>query len=63
MKVFGLTKAEARLEATIANGSSIEDAAKILNVSNDTERHQLKAVFLKTDTHRQSQLVALLARL
>jgi DNA-binding CsgD family transcriptional regulator len=63
MKVFGLTPAEARLAATIANGSSIEDAAQILNVSNDTVRHQLKAVFHKTDTHRQSQLVALLARL
>ena len=63
MNVFSFTPAEARLAAALANGTSIEDAAKILNISCDTVRHQLKAVFLKTDTHRQSELIALLGRL
>ena len=63
MNVFSFTPAEARLAAALANGTSIEDAAKILSISCDTVRHQLKAVFLKTDTHRQSELIALLGRL
>ena len=61
VNVFSFTPAEARLAAALANGASIEDAAKILSISSDTVRHQLKSVFLKTDTHRQSQLIALLA--
>jgi DNA-binding CsgD family transcriptional regulator len=61
--VFGFTPAEARLAAALASGRCVEEAAEQLNISCDTARHQLKAVFLKTDTHRQSQLVALLARL
>jgi DNA-binding CsgD family transcriptional regulator len=61
--VFSLTPAEARLAAELANGASIDDAAKVLSICSDTVRHQLKAVFLKTDTHRQSELIALLGRL
>jgi DNA-binding CsgD family transcriptional regulator len=34
-----------------------------LRISKETVRDQLKAIFLKTDTHRQSQLVALLVQL
>jgi DNA-binding CsgD family transcriptional regulator len=63
MSVFGFTRAEARLAAALADGTSIKDIAKQLNISCDTVRHQLKSVFLKTDSHRQSQLTALLARL
>ncbi|MGI8568738.1 MAG: helix-turn-helix transcriptional regulator, partial [Methylocella sp.] len=35
-------------------------AARELNISRETARNQLKAVFAKTGTHRQSELVALL---
>jgi DNA-binding CsgD family transcriptional regulator len=63
IRVFSFTPAEARLAAALTNGMSIEQAAELLNVCCHTARHQLKAVFLKTNTHRQSQLVALLARL
>jgi DNA-binding CsgD family transcriptional regulator len=60
---FGLTKAEARLAAALANGANLQDVAGRLRVSKETARDQLKAVFQKTDTHRQSQLVALLSQL
>jgi DNA-binding CsgD family transcriptional regulator len=63
IRVFSFTPAEARLAAALANGTSIADAAEVMSISSDTVRHQLKTVFLKTDTHRQSQLIALLARL
>jgi DNA-binding CsgD family transcriptional regulator len=63
MSVFSFTRAEARLAAALADGTSIKDIAKKLSISCETVRHQLKSVFLKTDSHRQSQLTALLARL
>jgi DNA-binding CsgD family transcriptional regulator len=62
-ETFGLTSAEAMLAATLSNGTSLNAAADELNISRLTARSQLKAVFAKTDTHRQSQLVALVSRL
>jgi DNA-binding CsgD family transcriptional regulator len=35
-------------------------AARELKIARETARNQLKAVFAKTNTHRQSELVALL---
>jgi DNA-binding CsgD family transcriptional regulator len=60
---FGLTAAEARLAAIMAEGLNPEQAAIALGVSPATARNQLKGIFGKTDTHRQSELVALLSRL
>jgi DNA-binding CsgD family transcriptional regulator len=62
-KAFDLTPAEAKLAAIIAEGMNPERAAEELGISRETARNQLKAVFAKTDTHRQSELVALLSRL
>jgi len=62
-KVFALTPAEAKLTALIATGMSPREAADELNITLETVRTQLKSVFAKTDTHRQSEIVALLARL
>jgi DNA-binding CsgD family transcriptional regulator len=59
---FGLTRAEARLASLLATGLSPEAAAQRIGVSPGTARSQLKAVFAKTQTHRQSELAALLAR-
>jgi DNA-binding CsgD family transcriptional regulator len=47
----------------MATGISIERAADQLGLSRATVRNQLKAVFAKTATNRQSELVALLSRL
>jgi DNA-binding CsgD family transcriptional regulator len=42
---------------------SLEAGAENLGVAMGTARNQLKAVYQKTDTHRQGQLIALIARL
>ncbi len=59
-KTFRLTPSEAKLAGVIARGASLEIAARELKISRETARNQLKAVFAKTGTHRQSELVALL---
>jgi DNA-binding CsgD family transcriptional regulator len=60
---FGLTVAEAKLAAKLASGVGIDGAAASLGVSRETARTQLKAVFAKTNTRRQAELAALVARL
>lgn len=56
----GLTSAEAPLAAELATGSSLKQASEKFGVSRDTVRTQLKQIFTKTNTHRQSDLVRLL---
>lgn len=63
IRLFGLTPAQAKLAVRIASGSSVEKAAAELGVGSETMRKHLKAVFAKTDTHRQGELVALLGKL
>jgi DNA-binding CsgD family transcriptional regulator len=62
MLLFGLTPAEARLAARLGTGATLEEAAEALQVSLGTARNQLKAVFAKTQTNRQAELIALLWR-
>jgi len=62
MLIFRLTPAEARLAARLACGESLEEASERLAVSLGTARNQLKAIFTKTETNRQAELVALLWR-
>ncbi len=62
-RAFGLTPAEARLAQCIAGGDSLESAAAELGVAVQTARNQLKAVFAKTGAARQSELVAMMARM
>ena len=59
-QTFHLTPSEAKLACVIARGASPDIAARELKISRETARNQLKSVFAKTDTHRQSELVALL---
>ncbi len=59
-KAFGLTPSEAKLACIIARGAGPEIAAIELKISRETARNQLKSIFAKTGTHRQSELVALL---
>jgi DNA-binding CsgD family transcriptional regulator len=61
-RTFALSVAETRIAERIAVGVSLEKAAEVLRISRETARKQLKAVFAKTGTHRQSELVALLSR-
>jgi DNA-binding CsgD family transcriptional regulator len=61
--LLGLTVAEARLTAALAQGHSLVDAARRLGIAHNTAKVQLRAVFAKTGVNRQAQLVALLASL
>jgi DNA-binding CsgD family transcriptional regulator len=58
--VFKLTEAEARLAADLASGLSIAESAVRNGVTYSTARTYLDRIFRKTDTHHQSQLVAML---
>jgi DNA-binding CsgD family transcriptional regulator len=62
-QVFGMTKAEARIANRLLCGESIQEIAEATRVSVGTVRSQMKALFVKTGTHRQAELVALLTRL
>ncbi len=55
--LYGLTRGEASLAAKLVQGKSIEDAAADLFISPHTARTHLKRIFMKTDTHRQPELV------
>lgn len=62
VRAFELTPAEARLAVHLAAGASLTEAADAFGVTHNTVRAQLRAIFDKTDTHRQSDLVRLLQR-
>ena len=57
VSVYGLTRGEAGLAAKVVQGKSIEAAAEELCISPHTARTHLKRIFMKTDTHRQPELV------
>ncbi len=58
--MFGLSPREAELAAALAGGRSLKQAAAYRQISMATARTQLAAIFKKTNTTQQSQLVALL---
>lgn len=57
IRLYGLTRGEAALAASLMRGKSVEDAAGELFISPHTARTHLKRIFMKTDTHRQAELV------
>jgi DNA-binding CsgD family transcriptional regulator len=58
-EVYGLTEAETQLVELLCDGHSLEEIAARRGVTLNTARSQLKQVFAKTNTHRQSELVRL----
>lgn len=62
-EAFSLTSAEAKVASMVAAGSSPEEIAVEAQVSRETVRNQIKAIFGKTATHRQSELAALILRI
>lgn len=60
---FRLTGRESEIVAQLASGTKLADAAASLGMSLTTARQHVKSIFAKTGTHRQAELVALLARL
>jgi DNA-binding CsgD family transcriptional regulator len=62
-QLFGLTAAETRIAIELVRGRGIKEIAAALHVAEGTIRTQLKSILAKTDTHRQADLVGLLARM
>ncbi|MBD9482789.1 helix-turn-helix transcriptional regulator [Pseudomonas sp. PDM14] len=62
-ELFQLTPAECRLAELIVQGLSPEECAGRIGVSINTVRTQLRALFRKTGTDRQAELVSLFMRL
>lgn len=58
--LFDLTPAESRLAATLFKGCSLDEAADLLGVRRNTSATQLKSIFSKTNTRRQSDLMRLM---
>ncbi len=55
---FGLTPAEARLAANLAEGGSLEDFAAMRGVSINAARFLLRGIYDKTEVNRMPRLVA-----
>ena len=62
-ELFQLSPAEHRLAELLAQGLTLEGCAARLNVSINTVKTQLRALFRKTGTTRQAQLINLFTRL
>lgn len=62
-RMYGLTGAETLLALRLAQGDAPLDIAQSWHLSRTTIRSQLASLFAKTETKRQAELVALLARI
>jgi DNA-binding CsgD family transcriptional regulator len=60
---LGLTLSEAKVAALVGAGTAPQKAADQLGLAEDTVRKTLKTIFSKVGVTRQSELVALLARM
>ena len=63
VEALGLSAAEARLVSTLCEGGTLTDAAERIDVSLNTAKSQLASAFSKTNTTRQSELLALVVAL
>ena len=63
MEIFGLTPSQARLGSLLVEGKTLKEISLDMKISPGTARNHLKAVFLRTGTRRQAELVSLLSRL
>jgi DNA-binding CsgD family transcriptional regulator len=61
MQCYGLTLAEAKLAVALLGGQTPGDYALMQSISQNTVKTQLKQVLAKTGTHRQAELIQLLA--
>jgi DNA-binding CsgD family transcriptional regulator len=63
VEALGLSAAEARVVSTLCEGGSLSDAAERMGISLNTAKSQLASAFSKTNTTRQSELLALVVAL
>ena len=59
-QMYGLTRAESRLAQLLLAGFDLKQSSDQLGVRMSTVRAQLKSIFVKTETNRQSDLLRLL---
>jgi DNA-binding CsgD family transcriptional regulator/PAS domain-containing protein len=59
-KIYSLSPVEARLTCLLVGGMSLTDASKKMHVKEMTARSYLKQIFVKTNTHRQGELMQLM---
>jgi DNA-binding CsgD family transcriptional regulator/PAS domain-containing protein len=60
-QLYGLTKSEAAVAHLVMNGEGVQAISDQLSLSTATVRTHLRAIFSKTATHRQAELVRLLS--
>jgi DNA-binding CsgD family transcriptional regulator len=61
IRLYGLSRAEARVAVQLAKGQRLEQVAESLGLTYETVRKHLKQIFSKTTTDRQAELVRTLA--
>jgi len=59
MKLYRLTATEASVAIKLAQGSTLDEVVESMNISRNTARTHLRAIFSKTGTNQQSVLVSL----
>mgnify|MGYP001547476915 CR=1 FL=1 len=62
-QLFRLSPAEAAIAISLATGADLQEIAEERNVKLNTLRSQIASIMAKTNTRRQAELVALVARL
>jgi DNA-binding CsgD family transcriptional regulator len=58
-RLYQISRAEMALVTELLEGAAITEAAEALEISENTARAQLRSVFTKTGTHRQTELTRL----
>ncbi|AXQ28753.1 helix-turn-helix transcriptional regulator [Solimonas sp. K1W22B-7] len=61
-RLLGLTRVESRMALLLAEGSTLDEAAELMNIRRNTARTHLRSIFCKTGVTRQTMLVRLLLR-
>jgi DNA-binding CsgD family transcriptional regulator/PAS domain-containing protein len=61
--LFGITRSEAKLLRLLVQGVTLADAASHLSLARETVRSRVKDIFEKTNTHGQSELIALVLKI
>ncbi|MBP6031415.1 MAG: helix-turn-helix transcriptional regulator [Sphingobium sp.] len=56
-KLFRMSPLETRLTCHLAAGATLQEAAGLLRLKEQTARSYLKQIFVKTDTNRQADLI------
>lgn len=62
-RLYRLTPAECRLADLLLRGLDVAAVAGRMGITLDTARFMLKNIFVKTETHRQSELIRAMASL